>query len=101
MRTKKQIAADNQSAHFWEVEQPEIMDTGRNVIRYYPEAQRIVVHLPNWENYKTGEILPGKGVGLNLYALAESPDICERLIEILEGLLDEEEADEEEPEAEE
>lgn len=88
MRTKKDLEAANQSAHFWETEKPELMDTGRNVLRYYPEAQRLVIHLPDWENYKTGKTCPGKGVGLNLYALAESPDICERVIEILQGLLE-------------
>lgn len=88
MKQRKDLEAANQSGHFWEVEDPEIMDTGRNVLRYYPEAQRLVIHLPDWENYKTGKLCPGKGVGLNLYALAESPDICERVIEILQGLLD-------------
>ena len=72
MKQRKDLEAANQSGHFWEVEDPEIMDTGRNVLRYYPEAQRLVIHLPDWENYKTGKLCPGKGVGLNLYALAES-----------------------------
>ena len=93
MRTKKDLYASNQSAHYWETEEPEVMDTGRNVLRYYPEAERLVIHLPDWENYKTGKVCPGKGVGLNLYALAEAPDICKRVMEILQGLLDGEKAD--------
>ena len=88
MRTRKDLESSNQRGHYWEAEEPEVLDTGRNVLRYYPEAQRLVVHLPDWENYKTGQQLPGKGVGLNLYALSESPDICGRIIEILQGLLD-------------
>lgn len=87
-KTRKQLDGNNQSAHFWEVEEPEIMRTGRNVIRYYPEAERLVFHLPDWENYKTGETLPGKGVGINLEALAEEPEVCERLIDIFSGLID-------------
>ena len=88
MRTWNDLENDNQSAHFWEVEKPEVLDTGRNVLRYYQKAQRLVIHLPDWDNYKTGRRCPGKGVGLNLTALAERPELCERVIEILQDLLD-------------
>lgn len=86
MKTANELSANNQSAHFWESEEPEVMKTGRNVIRYYPGAQRVVIHLPDWENYKTGQLCPGKGVGLNLAALADEPEALDRLIEILSSL---------------
>ena len=88
MQTYKEAEANNQTAKFWLLEDPEVMETGRNTLRYYPKAQRLVIHLPDYQDRRTGDMMPGKGCGLNLEALAESPDICERVIEILQGLLD-------------
>lgn len=85
--TKEEAERNNQGAKFWEYETPEILRTSRNAIRYYPQAGRLVVHLPDWENYKTGEKLPGKGVGINLLALSEEPDTLRRLISILQEQL--------------
>ena len=42
MTTKDELKASNQSAKFWELEQPEIMETRFNTLRYYPKAQRLV-----------------------------------------------------------
>ena len=83
----KDAEYNNQTAHFWELEEPEVMQTGKNTIRYYPKAQRLVVHLPDYYNFK-GEVRIGKGVGINLTALAESPDVLGHVIEILSGLRD-------------
>ena len=60
MTTKDELKASNQSAKFWELEQPEIMETRFNTLRYYPKAQRLVVH--------------------------NKPDVIDRLIEILQSI---------------
>ena len=39
MTTKDELKASNQSAKFWELERPEIMETRFNTLRYYPKAQ--------------------------------------------------------------
>ena len=41
MTTKDELKASNQSAKFWELEQPELMETRFNTLRYYPKAQRL------------------------------------------------------------
>ena len=84
--TTKAVEGNNQSYKFWLYEDPEVMQTGRNTLRYYPKAQRLVVHLPDYQDQKTGEIKPGKGTGLNLEALEESPDVLDRVLSILSGL---------------
>ena len=86
MLTYEEAAANNQSAKFWELEDPEIMQTGKNTLRFYPKAQRLVVHLSDYINPRSGELRPGKGVGLNLEALAECPEVLNRVLEILNGL---------------
>ena len=88
MINKRDAEYNNQTAHFWELEDPEVMQTGRNALRYYPKAQRLVVHLSDYHDARTGELKPGKGTGLNLAALAESPEVLERVLEILSGLRD-------------
>jgi hypothetical protein len=88
MRTNNDLASNNQNAHFWELEDPEVMETGKNALRYYPKAQRLVVHLSDYHDARTGELKPGKGTGLNLAALAESPEVLDRVLEILSGLKD-------------
>ncbi len=77
---------NNQTAKYWLLEEPEVMQTGKNTIRYYAKAQRLVVHLSDYHDARTGELKPGKGTGLNLAALAESPKVLDRVLEILSGL---------------
>lgn len=84
--TVKEAEYNNQTAKFWLLEEPEVMETGRNTLRYYPKAQRLVIHLPDYQDRRTGDLKPGKGCGLNLEALAESPEVLDRVIEILSGL---------------
>ena len=88
MRTNNDLVSNNQNAHFWELEEPEVMQTGKNTFRYYPKAQRLVVHLSDYHDARTGELKPGKGTGLNLAALAESPEVLDRVLEILSSLKD-------------
>jgi len=86
MLTYKEAEYNNQTAKYWLLEDPEIMETGKNVLRYYPKAQRLVIHLPDYQIAYGGQKRVGKGVGLNLEALAESPDVLDRVLEILNGI---------------
>ena len=78
-----------QSAKYWLFEQPEVLQTGKNTIRYYPKAERLVIHLPDYikQDFYGGEIKPGKGVGLQLVPLSENQEVLKRIIEILSGYL--------------
>ena len=67
------------STKFWLQEDPELLTTDKNAFRYYPKAGRLVVHLPDYD--RGGSPHVGKGVGIQLGAL--TPEVCERLIEIL------------------
>lgn len=71
------------SAKFWETETPEEIRTSRNVLRYYPQAGRLMVHLPDYYD-DAGNAKQGKGTGINLTNLAKNPAALERLIEILQ-----------------
>lgn len=71
-------------SRFWETEKPVVLDTGANVLRYYQKAGFLMVHKPDYE--KDGQTFSGKGVGLNLEALRDSPQELEHLLQILEAL---------------
>ena len=86
MTTKDELKASNQSAKFWELEQPEIMETRFNTLRYDPKAQRFVVHLRDYWSERDGCYRMGKGTGLDLAALHNKPDVIDRLIEILQSI---------------
>lgn len=76
----------NTNAKFWLYETAEELITEKNHFRYYPNAGRLTVSLPNYIDRSTGAELPGKGVSINLAALTEEPETLERIIEILNGL---------------
>ena len=82
-RKEKEAERTNQTAKFWEIEDPEVMTTEKNVMRYYPKAERLVIHLPDYTHAQTGAQMPGKGCGINLEALAYAPEVLDRIIEIL------------------
>lgn len=79
--TPEQLAKQNRSASFWEAEEPEILRTKKNVFRYYKEANRLTVSLPDWT--LNGEVKMGKGVSVNLGELVAVPEVRKRLIAIL------------------
>ena len=87
MTTAEELKMNNQSGKFWLLEDPEEIYTDKNVIRYYPKAKRLVVHLPDYYHIEKREVLPGKGTGLRLDYL--DPESVKRLIEILSSFLDE------------
>lgn len=86
MATYNELKQSNQTAKFWELEEPEVLNTPKNTIRYYPKAERLVVHLPDYFDSRVREIRPGKGVGLDLHSLREQPETVARLIAILKQL---------------
>lgn len=71
-------------AKYWEHEAPQIKSTGKNVLRYYEQAGKLQVALPDYYNYK-GEQRPGKLGALDLDALEEDPQTLQWLIAILQG----------------
>lgn len=62
--------------NYWEQEQPTIISTGKNILRYFPKAGKLQVSQPNWTNDK-GEEKPGKTVTLDIEAARETPEAVE------------------------
>lgn len=56
-------------SRYWLTETPETAETERNVFRYYPEAERLQVSLPDYTAY--GVERRGKTVGIYLPALTD------------------------------
>ena len=67
--------------NYWEKEQPVIVDTGKNVLRFFEKAGRLQISMPNWMT-KEGEVKPGKTVTINVDALRETPDALNMLRKI-------------------
>lgn len=78
--TLKTLKQDRQDAAYWLWDEPEIMETKKNEIHYYPHAGRLVIRLPQY-NSKLGAL-----TSLNLKYLAKAPDVLDRLIDILTAL---------------
>ncbi len=57
-------------SRYWLTESPETVETERNVFRYYPEAERLQVSLPDYTAYN-GEARRGKTVGIYIPALTQ------------------------------
>ena len=75
------------NAPFWETENPEVFPAGRNVVRYYPNSGRLVVHQRDYVD-RNGEKRQGRGTGIDLVSLSKDQQGIKRLIMILEQLLD-------------
>ena len=56
---------------YWETEDPIIVTANKNVLRFYPVAEKLSVARPNWVDDK-GIERPGKTVTLDISALLES-----------------------------
>ena len=67
---------------YWESEEPTTVDTGKNVLKFFPEAQRLQVSMPDWQD-KDGQPCRGKTVTLNLSALHESPAALDLLRQVI------------------
>lgn len=56
--------------NYWENTEPVQVDTGKNVFRFYPEAERLQVSMPDFKK-ADGVWHHGKVVGIDLHALYE------------------------------
>lgn len=60
-----------QNPNYWEGVDPQTVDTGKQVFRYYPEAERLQVSMPDFKK-ADGIRHHGKTVGIDLVALYET-----------------------------
>ena len=58
---------------YWETETPIEVDTGKNILKYFPQAEKLQISMPYWTD-SAGEKKQGKTVTFNLTALFESKD---------------------------
>lgn len=58
------------NANYWETEEPETLNTGRNVLRHFPEAERLQVSTPDFVG-RDGQTHTGKTVGIDLEPIHE------------------------------
>lgn len=60
--------------NYWQTETPIVATSAKNVLRWFPKAERLQVSLPDWVG-GNGKTNPGKTVTLNVEALRESDDV--------------------------
>ena len=65
------ISDKPRETNYWETEEPEEMDTGRNVLSWYKKAGRLQVSMPSFQN-RDGEWKRGKTVAINLESLYDA-----------------------------
>lgn len=82
---KPNIDKGEEAMNFWETEKPRIVNTGRNVLEYFPGAQRLSIAKPNWIN-AAGEEKRGKTVMLDLNAVKDCPEAANIFREIVGNL---------------
>lgn len=68
---------------YWTEETPTIVDTGANVFRYFPQAGKLQVSLPDWLN-KEGDSCQGKTVAVDVEALQGSVAAVALLMQLIE-----------------
>ena len=71
---------------YWETENPVEVDTGKNVLRYFPEARKLHISKLGWTDKKTGEHKRGKTVALDLDAVASTPAAISLLETVVKNL---------------
>lgn len=72
--------------NYWETEKPLEADTGKNVLRYFPEARKLHISKLGWTDKKTGETKMGKTVALDLDAAAATPTAVRLLEDVVKAL---------------
>lgn len=82
---KPNIDKGEEAMNFWETEKPRVVNTGRNVLEYFPTAQRLSIAKPNWIN-AAGEEKRGKTVMLDLQAVKDCPEAANIFREIVGNL---------------
>lgn len=75
-------------AKYWETEAPISVQSGKNVLRYYPQAGKLWVSKPDWQD-EDGETKPGKTVAIDLAALKKAGGAKELLRQVGEALREE------------
>lgn len=71
---------------YWETEEPMEVDTGKNILRYFPEARKLHISKLGWTDKKTGEHKMGKTVALDLDAVASTPAAISILKQVVKSL---------------
>ena len=71
---------------YWETENPVEVDTGKNILRYFPEARKLHISKLGWTDKKTGEHKMGKTVALDLDAVASTPAAISILKQVVKSL---------------
>lgn len=77
---------DHMEQSYWETEKPAEVDTGKNILRYFPEARKLHISKLGWTDKKTGERKMGKTVALDLDAVAETPAAVSLLETVVKSL---------------
>ena len=70
---------------YWQEEPGKIIDTGKNVLEYYPRAMKLSVAKPSWTN-AMGEVKRGKTVVLDLAAVKNNPEAAAMFRRIAERM---------------
>ncbi len=68
---------------YWETERADILRTAKNTIRYYPNAEKLTIKAPDYFDNRECQLKPGANAALDLKALADSPEVAQRLVDIL------------------
>ena len=62
-----------ETPRYWQEEPGKVIDTGKNVLEYYPKAGKLSIAKPSWTN-AVGEVKRGKTVVLDLAAVKANPE---------------------------
>ena len=62
-----------ETSRYWQEEPGKVIDTGKNVLEYYPRAMKLSIAKPSWTN-AMGEVKRGKTVVLDLAAVKANPE---------------------------
>lgn len=64
-------------ANYWAKKPAAELASGKNVLRWYSEAEVLQVARPDWVN-SAGETCPGRAVGLSIEAIKADPTVAAR-----------------------
>lgn len=67
---------------YWTEEKPTVVDTGANVFRYYKNAGKLQISLPDYQN-RDGDSCQGKTVAVDVEALQANSKAMSLFAEIL------------------
>ena len=62
-----------ETSRYWQEEPGKVIDTGKNVLEYYPRAMKLSIAKPSRTN-AMGEVKRGKTVVLDLAAVKANPE---------------------------